>query len=232
MVPIERMFFVLRHVHRFLFFPKNSKEEEIDFLTKFSDEITYWPKDEQTLLMSYLLQVEPKHDIIHIRFMEIMKSVYSIVERSDFIKSWLKKTQELNKLVNFQWFNDHVNKMTFLLSQIEENERGNLILWLVQASRPMFVNNLVKFVYSQNLVGLPLFEEFNSQICNICKDMREIIYGVYVPMTTPVSERSPIIRRILLLHHQLDTRMMAHLNELQEQIQLEVELELQRLGNL
>ena len=191
--------------------------------------VCFLPKNDKLLHMAYMMQIEPKYDITYSRFMHNFKSAYSIAEKSNFINSWIKKIQVVKNWENLQWFNDYVNQMAFFLSQIEECQLGYLIVWLVNSSRPQLVIDLIELVYSQHLIDLPCSEEFNTQIYYPRERMSDFINK---PVTNLLRKHPPIIRRILLLRLQLESRMMEHLYELQQQIRLEIDLELERLLNL
>ena len=227
MTPIERMFFILQKVHCFLFRPKNTKEEEIRQLSNFLWQFDRCSDRRKKHIMVYLMEIEPNfRPPISYPHMVDITEIYLIAEKSDFIMSWLKKRREMLSWVNFEWFNDHNNQMTFLLSQIEDRQKGDLIVRLVWTSGFEFVDTLKELVYKKELVGLSGFDEYYDQIHSVPQTM----IG-----RNPASEilrldTSPTVRRIKLIRQQLESRMSLHMDEIQQHLNLEALLELERLG--
>lgn len=132
---------------------------------------------------------------------------YFIKQDSDFLKSWKKEMQETNSWIDMQWFDDISKQIHLLLEQMEENQKADLITLLIRTSEYKFTNKLL----------FSVSDEYAIQI--------------YLPPASevPYNRQPPIVRRILLLRQQLETRMEVCIEELYEQLYLEVVLEQERL---
>lgn len=177
-------------------------------------------------MMAIMMKLEPKiHPIVHnIR----QRDYFSHETKSDFVKAWVKKTQELYSQEDLQRFDDYNKQLSLLLAQMEEHQQGELIVRLAQTSSWELMDKLREFVYVRHLYDLYYLSEFAEYYIQIYlppMNTREKIRAI----NELRSDSSPTVRRILLLRRRFEARMLVRLDELQQQMHLEVGLELERL---